>query len=166
MSEFSLGFIFEAIVAVLLVMTISYCFIVNRKLENLRSDKSDLRAIIRDLYTATGHAEQAFGALRHTTDTIEEALGEKIAEARNAEKTLASDLQKGEALMSKLAVIARSDKERTASKDAAGKAAMHRAAAPRARAQSVRHSEVGLGLLNKNNQRRAAATDAARKEVA
>ena len=41
-------------VAVLLAVTIAYCLVVNRKLEQLRSDQSDIRVVIRDLSAATG----------------------------------------------------------------------------------------------------------------
>lgn len=157
MSGFSLGFIFEAIVAILLVVTISYCFIVNRKLESLRSDKSDLRAIIRDLYGATGHAEQAFGTLRNTTDSVEHTLGEQIARAQKVEKSLSADLQRAEALLSKLSVIVRADASRgvsarntttagTSNRKTSSKGGG--APAEHSRTTKLRHSEMGLGLLN------------------
>lgn len=157
MSGFSLGFIFEAIVAILLLVTISYCLIVNKKLESLRSDKSDLRAIIRDLYGATGHAEQAFGTLRNTTDAVEQTLGEQIAKAQNVEKSLAADLQRAEALLSKLSVIARADASRgaparpTATPNTSNRAAANKgvgASAEHGKRTKLRHSEMGLGLLN------------------
>lgn len=169
MGGFSLGFIFEAIVAVLLVVTISYCLVVNRKLESLRSDKSDLRAIIRDLYAATGHAEQAFGTLRNTTDSVEHTLGEQIARAQKVEKSLGADVQRAEALLSKLSVIVRAQEnarqptQRVSTVSAPGDS--DRIAPARSRTPAPRHSEMGLGLLN-NVQRRPGSSDAGAQEVA
>lgn len=64
MGGLSLGIAIEALVAVLLAVTIGYCVLVNRKLIQLRSDQSELKVIVRDLHAATGQAEQAIAGLR------------------------------------------------------------------------------------------------------
>lgn len=159
-----LGVIVEMLVAGLLAVTIGYCVIVNRKLESLRADKSDLRAIIRDLYAATGHAEKAIGTLRVNATSLESSLGEQVDRARKSAKRLSEEVDRGEALLSKLAVIAknnpaRSDVQRQMQ---AGAAAPQKSAAqPRAR--------LGLGLLREtaeeplpaDSPRRPAQRDAA-----
>lgn len=154
MGIFSLGFMIEFLVAILLVVTIGYCLIVNRKLDSLRSDKSELRAIIRDLYAATGHAEQAIGTFRKNAESLEVHLGEQVARAQNTGTRLARDIERAEGLVSKLAVI---------SQTAPARAVRNKAEKPRRpvnrdeadepvmvpeRSKTSRHARVGLGLLN------------------
>lgn len=137
-----LGIIVETLVAALLVVTIGYCVIVNRKLESLRADKSDLRAIIRDLYAATGHAEKAIGTLRVNANNLEGTLGEQISRAQKSTKRLSEEIDRGEALLSKLAVIAKNNSAR----DEAIRHAQRSAAQPQPVIRPK--ARIGLGLLN------------------
>ena len=162
MSGSSLGFVVEALVALLLIVTIGYCFIVNKKLEQLRSDKSELRAIVCDLHRATGQAEQAIGALGETADSVEQTLSSRIARAQDLGARLDAGLEKGEALLSKLTVIARTASKRGAGGPADRPAREVSAAAPR---KPFRHNEMGLGLLNTQRRETAAGSDAV-KDVA
>ncbi len=165
MNGSSLGFVVEALVAALLVVTIGYCVIVNRKLEQLRSDKSDLRAVVRDLYAATGHAEQALANLRQTSGSIEETLGDQTDRAEKAQSLLAAGIERGEGLLSKLDVITQGRSalaplhqmaaERS-SKPLAGRAAAHELA------PDLRHSKMGLGLLNAQRGKSYSQDDAAK----
>ncbi|RMF01939.1 MAG: chemotaxis protein, partial [Alphaproteobacteria bacterium] len=100
-----LGIFVEATVSFLLLVTIGYCLVINRKLENLRSDKSELREIIFSLTKATSQAEQAIGNLRGTAGAIEEGLNERLAEARALESNLAENVEKGSALLAKLSAL-------------------------------------------------------------
>lgn len=145
-----LGIIVESLVAGLLAVTIGYCVVVNRKLESLRADKSDLRAIIRDLYAATGHAETAIGTLRVNANTLEATLGEQIGRAQKASKRISEELDRGDALLSKLAVIAKNHSAREEAVREAQRAAAISQSAKRPR------SRVGLGLLNEKTQQSAA----------
>lgn len=150
-----LGIIVEALVAGLLAVTIGYCVIVNRKLESLRADKSDLRAIIRDLYAATGHAEKAIGTLRVNATSLEGTLGEQIDRAHKAAKRLSEEVDRGEALLSKLAVIARNN----AVREEPVRHVQPTAVAPQ---PSVRpKNRLGLGLLNEKPQEASVADNAA-----
>jgi len=156
-----LGIFVEATVSFLLLVTIGYCLVINRKLENLRSDKSELREIIFSLTKATSQAEQAIGNLRGTAGAIEEGLNERLAEARALESNLAENVEKGSALLAKLSALtgARAPSRSGAADMARERAAARgqRPAAPRSAAEAaerpangvrLRHSEVGLGLLN------------------
>lgn len=150
MSGLSLGLVVEALVALLLVVTIAYCLVVNRKLEQLRSDQSELKSTIRDLNLATGQAEAAIVTLRTTADTAQETLAGHIENARELESLLSTELIKGEEILSKLAIITRNVQVRPdAPASAAAAPAPHRAAP----ASGLRASRVGLGLANA--QRRA-----------
>ena len=48
----SLGMAIEALVAVLLLITIGYCMLLNSRLKRLRSDEHSLKAVIAELITA------------------------------------------------------------------------------------------------------------------
>lgn len=137
-----IGIFVEALVAGLLAVTIGYCVIVNRKLESLRADKSDLRAIIRDLYAATGHAEKAIGALRVNATSLESSLGEQIDRAQKSARRLSLEADRGEALLSKLAVIAKNYP-----RDGDARSAPPAAPAP-ARGAAGPKARIGLGLLS------------------
>jgi hypothetical protein len=171
MSGFSLGFLVEALVSSLLVITIGYCILVNRKLDSLRSDKSELRTIIRDLYAATGHAEQAIGTFRQNAESLEAHLGEQVVRAQNAGSRLSKDIERGEALLSKLAVISQPGPARTRPASAGTPPAdrnrrrAEEGAAPPKRPAVLRHSELGLGLLNAR-QRTGSGNPPGAKEVA
>ena len=59
----SFGFMIEALVAVLLVVTIGYCMLLNKRLLRLKADEQSLKATIGELITATEIAERAIGGL-------------------------------------------------------------------------------------------------------
>lgn len=165
MSGLSLGFVVEALVAILLLVTIGYCVLVNRKLESLRSDKSELRAIIRDLHTATGQAQKAFASLQADAGAVNESLGDHLARARSLQGRLAAQTEHAEALLSKLSVISPGGGDRAPSAPAAMRAPAPAVgqAASHGRHRQVRHSDVGLGLLNAQQRTGPAAGT---KEVA
>ena len=49
----SLGLVIEGLVAVLLVLTIGYCMLLNKRLKRLKADEQSLKATIGELITAT-----------------------------------------------------------------------------------------------------------------
>ena len=57
MSTLPIGMIIEGLVAVLLLITIGYCWMLNRRLQRLRADEEVLRATISELMTATEIAD-------------------------------------------------------------------------------------------------------------
>ena len=63
----SFGLVIESLVAVLLLLTIGYCMLLNRRLKRLRADEQSMRAMIAELITATEIAERAIGGLKVTT---------------------------------------------------------------------------------------------------
>lgn len=76
-----LGLIIESLVAILLIFTIVYCMLLNRRLKLLRADESALRATIAELVTATEIAERAIAGLKVTARECELGLGERLARA-------------------------------------------------------------------------------------
>ena len=157
MGGLSLGIAIEALVAVLLAVTIGYCVLVNRKLVQLRSDQSELKVIIRDLHAATGQAEKAIAGLRECAHLADESLGQQIDRVRSLDEQLRTNIGKGESLLAKFATMPRAQKAQGA-------------ASPAARAQGapVRQSAIGLGMLNtqRRKQGEKASNGPRRDEVA
>lgn len=85
--SFTLGMFIEIIVAILLVLTIAYCIVLNKRLTRLRADEEVLRATIAELITATEIAERAILGLKATAAECEKTLGSRLAaaEERSAE---------------------------------------------------------------------------------
>src|SRR5271163_4489189 len=61
-----LGVAIESLVAILLMVTIGYCMLLNARLKRLKADEHSLKATIGELITATEIAERAIGGLKHT----------------------------------------------------------------------------------------------------
>ncbi len=74
----SLGIAIESLVAVLLLLTIGYCMLLNARLKRLKADEHSLKAIIAELITATEIAERAIGGLKHTVRDVNENLGDQL----------------------------------------------------------------------------------------
>lgn len=77
----SLGLAIESLVAILLLFTIGYCMVLNRRLQRLKADEHSLKAVIAELITATEIAERAIGGLKHTVRDVNENLGSQLEAA-------------------------------------------------------------------------------------
>src|SRR5256885_16750378 len=77
----SLGVAIESLVAVLLMLTIGYCMLLNKRLKRLKADEHSLKATIAELITATEIAERAIGGLKHTVRDVNENLGSQLTAA-------------------------------------------------------------------------------------
>ena len=97
-----LGIIIEVLMAVLLLATISYCIIVNRKLDSLRQNRQGLTEIIQQLYQATSQAEAAISDLKTTVSQSEKELALRIDEARTASEIIGKKISKGQFLTSQV----------------------------------------------------------------
>ena len=102
----SLGIVIEALVALLLIVTIGYCMLLNKRLQRLKADEQSLKATIAELITATEIAERAIGGLKHTVHDVNENLGMQIATATDLTDRLTRQLVEGDALLGRLSRIA------------------------------------------------------------
>ncbi len=102
----SLGLIIECIVAVLLVITIGYCYTLNRRLSRLRSDEESLRATISELITATEIAERAILGLKSTAGNADRTLGARLGEAEEVSRKLTDQLGAGEEVLDRIGGVA------------------------------------------------------------
>jgi hypothetical protein len=82
MTHFTPGLILEALLVVLLLMTVGYCVVLNGRLGRLRSSQHELRQIVSDLTLATTNAETAIRGLRTTTEDAEAKLSDKLHKAQ------------------------------------------------------------------------------------
>jgi hypothetical protein len=102
----SLGFAIESLVAVLLMLTIGYCMLLNARLKRLKADESSLKATIAELITATEIAERAIGGLKHTVRDVNENLGNQLTAASQMSLQLKKQLAEGDNVVRRLSKIA------------------------------------------------------------
>jgi chromosome segregation ATPase len=106
----SLGLVIESLVAILLVVTIGYCMLLNKRLKRLKADEQSLKATIGELITVTEIAERAIGGLKHTVRDVNENLGAQINAATALAEQLKMQLAESDHVvrrLSKIAVAAR-----------------------------------------------------------
>lgn len=123
----SFGFMIESMVAVLLLFTIWYCMVLNRRLKALKSDEHSLKATISELITATEIAERAIGGLKVTVRECDANLGSQLASATELTEKLGRQILIGDEILKRLSQIAMA-----AARPAAATAAPEPAPAPRA----------------------------------
>jgi Domain of unknown function (DUF6468) len=102
----SLGIAIESLVAALLLLTIGYCMLLNKRLKMLKADEHSLKATIGELITATEIAERAIGSLKLTVRDVNEHLGDKIASAADMSEQLKRQLLEGDNVLRRLSKIA------------------------------------------------------------
>jgi Domain of unknown function (DUF6468) len=102
----SLGIAIESLVAALLMLTIGYCMLLNKRLKRLKADESSLKATIAELITATEVAERAIAGLRHTVRDVNENLGAQLGAATQLSQHLKKQLAEGDGVLRRIAKIA------------------------------------------------------------
>ncbi len=101
----SLGIIVEALVSLLLLLTIGYCIVLERRLKRFRADEEDLRATIAELVTATEIAERAIIGLKATASECDKSLTHRLRQAEKLTDDLGEQLQEGSDLLERIARI-------------------------------------------------------------
>lgn len=76
-----LGSVIEILVAILLILTIGYCAMLNERLKRLRQDEGALKGMVGELIGATKVAERAIAALKGTVQEAERSIGDRLDEA-------------------------------------------------------------------------------------
>jgi hypothetical protein len=100
-----LGFFVESAVAVLLMLTIGYCIVLNSRLKRLHADRSMLQQMVADLVGATNLANQAIKELKTTAMDADLALNARLEEAERFGIELANHVSAGSMLMDRIAKI-------------------------------------------------------------
>src|SRR5438128_11650322 len=101
-----LGIAIESLVAVLLMVTVGYCMLLNKRLKRLRADEQSLKATIAELITATEIAERAIGGLKVTVRECDQNLGGQLAMANEMSDRLKKQTLIGEEVLHRLSRIA------------------------------------------------------------
>jgi chromosome segregation ATPase len=140
----SLGIAIESLVAILLMLTIGYCTLLNRRLKRLKADEHSLKATIAELITATEIAERAIGGLKHTVRDVNENLGDQLTSAAQMSKQLKAQLAEGENVVRRLSRIAIAARPAPEPESAAPTVSAAKAVAAAARAFSERRRADGL----------------------
>lgn len=99
------GFLIESLVAILLMVTIGYCMMLNKRLKRLKADEQVLKATISELMTATEIAERAVAGLKAAAHECEDTLGERLKAADRFCADLSRQVKSGELVISRLSRI-------------------------------------------------------------
>ena len=146
MSHF-LGVVIESLVAILLMLTIAYCMLLNKRLKRLKADESSPKATIGELITATEIAERAIGGLKLAVRDVNENLGSQLAAATQMSDQLYKQLGEADNVvrrLSKIAIAARPVTNPEAAATPAAKPSSAKAVAAAAEAFSERRRSNGL----------------------
>jgi Domain of unknown function (DUF6468) len=95
----------ELLVSVLLVATIVYCMILNRRIVRFKADEQALKATIGELITATEIAERAIAGLKLTVRDCEGLLGEKLKRAEALRGELDERIETGDRVVARVGQI-------------------------------------------------------------
>ncbi|HKS18956.1 MAG TPA: DUF6468 domain-containing protein [Bradyrhizobium sp.] len=141
----SLGIMIESLVAVLLMLTVGYCMLLNKRLQRLKADEHSLKATIAELITATEIAERAIGGLKHTVRDVNENLGSQLTAATQMSAHLKNQLAEGDGVIRRLSRIASAARPAVPEPEApAQNVASAKAVAAAAQAFSERRRANGL----------------------
>lgn len=161
MSSLPIGLIIEGLVAVLLLVTIAYCWTLNRRLQRLRADEETLRATISELMTATEIAERAILGLKTTASEANKTFGQRLKEAETVSHNLADQIGEGEKIFARISQIADAARAATNRRDAAAQEAY---AAPAAQ-PSYAAEQQGMGYAGNGYAARPSGAPAVEPEA-
>ncbi len=133
-----LGLAIESLVAVLLMLTIGYCWLLNKRLQRLKADEHSRKATIAELITATEIAERAIGGLKHAVRDVNENLGNQLDAATQMSALLKTHLAEGDGVVRRLAKIALAARPAEPARAPAQAAAPAAPAAPAPRVSAAR----------------------------
>jgi chromosome segregation ATPase len=140
----SFGVAIESLVAILLLLTIGYCMLLNTRLKRLKADEHSLKATIAELITATEIAERAIGGLKHTVRDVNENLGNQLTSAAQMSQQLKSQLVESDNVIRRLSRIAIAARPATGPEPEAPSVSTANQTAAAARAFSDRRRSNGL----------------------
>ena len=101
----NLGLMIESLVAVLLLLTIGFCIVLNRRLKKLKADEQALKGTISELITATEIAERAIAGLKMTVRDCDQNLSERLRAGDDLARELGHQLEGGQRILLQLAQI-------------------------------------------------------------
>lgn len=78
----SIGLLLEALVTVLLLVTVGYCFVLNRRLTALRDGRDELKGLIETLSASVTHAQSSVYELKKMGEAADAELGQSVEKAK------------------------------------------------------------------------------------
>ncbi len=111
MSGISLSFVVEALVTVLLGVTVWYCFMLDKRLKRFRADEKGMRQTVVDLALATERAESAIGGLRSVLTEADGSLVQRLRSAEAFTRELDAQLKSGDRVLSRISKIVASSRQ-------------------------------------------------------
>ena len=92
----------DIIVAILLIATIGYAAVLNRRLAVLREDRAKLEELIQGLNVASVHAQSGIAELRRATEEVGKDLEKELASSRSLRDDLHYLIERGGAIADRL----------------------------------------------------------------
>lgn len=136
MAQLILNVLLDGLMALLLVVTIAYCWRLNKRIQILQNSKSELAAIVRDFDEATQRATQSIGEIHKATSRIAENIQHKIDKANYLADDLQFMIEKGNKVADKMETGIHAGRG-ASPRAAAAATSPARAAAPASRAEAA-----------------------------
>ena len=130
----------DVLVAILLAATIVYAALLNRRLQSLRSHKTELEMLIRGFNEACARAETGVRTLRSATDEATR-LQQYLERSQNLRDDLAYLVERGSALADRLEGGVRTARNESTGRPGAADASAPAAASARPTAAAVRGAD-------------------------
>ena len=100
-----LGLMIESLVAILLLLTICFCLVLNGRLKKLKADEQALKGTISELITATEIAERAIAGLKLTVRDCDQNLSDRLRVGESLARELGGQVDSGKQILAQLAKI-------------------------------------------------------------
>ena len=99
------GLMIESLVAILLLVTIGYCVLLNKRLTHLKANEQALKTTIAELVAATEGAERAIAGLKQTARDCDQTLGEQLRAAERLSAELPQQIARAETITNRISRI-------------------------------------------------------------
>lgn len=97
------GMILESVVAILLLVTVGYCYVLDRRLQALRSGREELLGVVQNLDAAIGRAQTTILDLKANAGDTARVLEGRIDKAQGLADELSLMVQSGNSIAERLA---------------------------------------------------------------
>ena len=92
----------DLLVAGLLVATIAFCFLLNRRLDAMRAAQADMAKLIADFDRATVRAKTGLAELKQASEEAGAALQQQIEQSKRSADELSFFIERGDRLATQL----------------------------------------------------------------
>ncbi len=97
----------DLVLVVLLMVTIGYCLVLNRRLGALRATRGEMAESARELERSAGHAQASLGELARAGDVLGVELEGRLARGRELVDELRRMIESADSVATRLATVAR-----------------------------------------------------------